>query len=292
MQSQIVAQAIQFANEGILSAKSLYMTAVGQTAAESPADDMELMLGYMQQLPPALRDPIWFEMTAKYSPQLAEYWRTDESGPMPPAARVLNSASYTPYFVRFLRTPAGAGLAALHTKRVAQFADDLTKEANPDRVAETNQFLATLLLVQGTDDVDAADKDALLPKLKTWRSMSKFRGRLASEASDRVISLLTNDRVPEMQMVRTMLLRSLDECGAPGCQVISGLQRCGRCKTTGYCDQAHQKAAWSKHKKLCFETNFDAINVPAIEAGPSGQAESAVEPELSIEADPSNDADL
>ena len=94
--------------------------------------------------------------------------------------------------MRFLSTPAGAGLAALHTKRVLQFADDLTREAVPDRVAEANQFLSSLLLVQGADDVDPADKEALLPKLKAWKTMPKFRGRLASEASDRAILLLTN----------------------------------------------------------------------------------------------------
>ena len=73
-----------------------------------------------------------------------------------------------------------------------QFSDDLTREADPDRVAEANQFLSSLLLVQGADDVDPADKEALLPKLKAWKTMPKFRGRLASEASDRAILLLTN----------------------------------------------------------------------------------------------------
>lgn len=150
--------------------------------------------------------------------------------------------------MRFLGSPAGAGLAALHAKRVAKFADELTTEAIADHVAETNQFLSTLLLLQGPGEVDPADKDALLPKLKTWKNMPKFRGRLASEASDRVISLLTSggwasfpsnnfilvlnlyDR-PEathMQMVKRMLLQSIHECGAPGCQVSSGLQRCSR----------------------------------------------------------------
>ncbi|KZV74478.1 hypothetical protein PENSPDRAFT_601290 [Peniophora sp. CONT] len=281
MQANVVAQAIRLADEGVISAESLYKTAVGQTAG-SPADDMEIMLGYMQQLPPAKRDHIWFEMSAKYLPQLVEYWRGDESGPMPPAARAMNVASYTPYFVRFLNSPAGEGLAALHTKRVAQFADDLTKQAIPDRVAEANQFLATLLLIQGPDGVDPADKQALLPKLKTWKNMPIFRGRLASEASDRVLSLLTNNRVLEMQMVKTMLLRSLNECGAPGCQVSSGLQRCGRCKTIGYCDETHQKQAWSKHKKLCFATNFDdarSVKVEPVKAEPEEPEAVKVEPE-------------
>ena len=81
---------------------------------------------------------------------------------------------------------------------VAKFADALTAEGSPDRIAEVNQFLATLLLVQGIDGVDPADKDALLPKLRTWKSTPKFRGRLASEASDRVISLLGLTRPPAL----------------------------------------------------------------------------------------------
>ena len=70
----------------------------------------------------------------------------------------------------------------------------LSASPNPDDVAESCQFLATLLLVQGVDDIDPADKNGLLPILRQWIRRPAFRGRLASEASERVVWLLTGDR--------------------------------------------------------------------------------------------------
>lgn len=47
MQASFATQASSLANDGVLSAQSLYMTAVGQTAAASPADDMQIMVSFV-----------------------------------------------------------------------------------------------------------------------------------------------------------------------------------------------------------------------------------------------------
>ena len=43
MQAQFISQAISLVNTGVLSAKSLYLAAIGQTVVESPLDNTELM---------------------------------------------------------------------------------------------------------------------------------------------------------------------------------------------------------------------------------------------------------
>jgi hypothetical protein len=159
------------------------------------------------------------ELAAKHLPQLVERWRADDSGPLTPTTRIINVVSYTyalvhlllersimfahliylqcfcsPYFVRFIGTPAGQGIAALYTHRLALSCSTLSDSSDPDTIAECCQFLATLLLVQGITDVDAQDKQTLLPALRAWIRKPAFRGRLASEASERVVWLLTSDR--------------------------------------------------------------------------------------------------
>ena len=46
MQAQYMAQAISLVNNGVLSAKSLYLTAIGQTVVESPLDNTEVMASW------------------------------------------------------------------------------------------------------------------------------------------------------------------------------------------------------------------------------------------------------
>lgn len=97
--------------------------------------------------------------------------------------------------MRFLSTPAAhsPSLASLYTSRVATYASALSAESHADSIAETCQFLATLLLVQGTSDVDEEDKKQLLPFVRQWVRKPAFKGRLASDASERVMWLLTGD---------------------------------------------------------------------------------------------------
>lgn len=102
--------------------------------------------------------------------------------------------THSPYFIRFLGMPAGQSIAALYTHRVALASSSLTDVSDADTIAECSQFLATLLLVQGITDVDAQDKQTLLPALRAWVRKPAFRGRLASDASERVVWILTGDR--------------------------------------------------------------------------------------------------
>ncbi|KAI0696781.1 hypothetical protein BC835DRAFT_1305443, partial [Cytidiella melzeri] len=141
-----------------------------------------------------------------------------------------------PYFVRFLRTPAGQNIASLYTHRAAVASASLTNLADADSIAETSQFLATLLLIQGISDIDPKDKEELLPHLKAWVRKPAFRGRLASDASERVVWLLTEDRnmTAPLAVVRSKLQASLERCDALGCTKTctnAELQKCSRCKS-------------------------------------------------------------
>jgi hypothetical protein len=89
-----------------------------------------------------------------------------------------------------MRTSQGQGLAALQTKRTAQAAADISS-MTVDDVGEIGQFLATLLVLQGTAEVDESDKAILVPKLKQWKRT--YSGRLASDTSDRCLALLIDD---------------------------------------------------------------------------------------------------
>lgn len=95
-----------------------------------------------------------------------------------------------PYFIHFARTSTGEGLAALQMKRTVEAADSIIN-MSADEVGEIGQFLATLLVFQGTSGIDENDKKILIPKLKEWERA--FPGRLASDTSLRCLALLTDD---------------------------------------------------------------------------------------------------
>lgn len=220
---------------------------------------LNVQLGILQSKPRNEQTRIYHEFAAKYLPALAEKYRAN-SGPLNSSMKLLNVITYTPYFVRFARTPAGQGLAALQAKRTAQAVSEISN-MGPDEVGEIGQFLATLLLLQGTAGVDASDKSALVPKLKQWKRT--YAGRLASDTSERCLALLMDDPSmrPMMQHVKKMLEGCLQKCGGPNCertQQTSGdeLMQCARCKSAVYCGSDHQKNAWPLHKATCFAPSF------------------------------------
>jgi hypothetical protein len=98
--------------------------------------------------------------------------------------------AHSPYFVKYSRTPEAASLTPTQLKRMANAPASFANK--PDDVAEACQFLATLLGLQGTEGISAADKKALITKLKTWQR--KFRGKFAGETSERCLSFLQGDR--------------------------------------------------------------------------------------------------
>lgn len=96
-----------------------------------------------------------------------------------------------PYFVRFQRTPAGHGLAVLQANRMATA--PASTHFNIDHVGEITQFLSTLMILQGTEEITEEDKKALLQKLNQWKRTYKGTGRMAESGSERCKTLLTSN---------------------------------------------------------------------------------------------------
>ncbi|KAF7326610.1 hypothetical protein MVEN_02597700 [Mycena venus] len=223
---------------------------------------LKAQLGILQTKPMAFQMKIYSyasEVAAKYLPALVDLFRQRPEA-LGSVTTLINVISTTPYFIRFLRTPAGEGLAALQAKRVASYVDKIST-MNADEVGEIGQFLSSILLLQGVQGVTEEDKAILLQHCPTWER--RFPGRLASETAGRCLALLTAD--PQMrqmmQGVKDMLESKLEKCGGPGCtrrvqKDGSDLSQCGRCKSAVYCGVAHQKAAWTTHKPTCFAPAF------------------------------------
>ncbi|KAJ7115565.1 hypothetical protein C8R43DRAFT_1038838 [Mycena crocata] len=220
---------------------------------------LKSQLGIVQSKQVPAQMKIYSEVAAKYLPALVEIFRKRPEV-LGSATTLINVISITPYFIRFLRTPTGQGLAALQVKRVASAATEIGS-MSVDDVGEIGQFMSTILLLQGIQDIAAEDKSILLHHLPIWER--KFRGRLASETAGRCLALLTDD--PDMrqlmQGVKNMLESKVDQCGGPGCarkvqQDGSDLLQCGRCKSAVYCGVQHQKAAWAIHKSTCYSPAF------------------------------------
>ncbi|KAJ6524531.1 hypothetical protein B0H19DRAFT_1200169 [Mycena capillaripes] len=217
-------------------------------------------LGIVQRKPMSLQLQLYSEVAAKYLPGLVDLFKQRPEA-LGSVTILINVISTTPYFVRFLRSSAGEGLAALQAKRVASAVDEIST-MSVDEVAEVGQFLSSILLLQGVQDVAEEDKAILLRHLPNWEI--KYRGRLASETAGRCIALLAGPD-PHMRMmiegVKNMLESKLDKCGGPGCtrrvqRDGSDLSQCGRCKSAVYCGVEHQKAAWASHKPTCFAPAF------------------------------------
>ncbi|KAJ7756185.1 hypothetical protein B0H16DRAFT_1538938 [Mycena metata] len=221
-----------------VTAESLVKWAgLGDDGVDRP--DSARLFGLKSQVCPVSRPdgkrPLFLsEVAAKYLPALVDLFR-QKPEPISPVGMLINTISATPYFVRFLRSPAGNGIAAMQAKRIADSASEIIV-MSVDDVGEIGQFLATLLLLQGIQD-------------------RKFEGRLASETAGRCLALLTAD--PRQDILES----KLEKCGGPGCvrrvqKDGSELSQCGRCKTAVYCGVEHQKAAWAAHKPTCFAPTF------------------------------------
>ncbi|KAJ6520620.1 hypothetical protein DFH09DRAFT_1373358 [Mycena vulgaris] len=221
--------------------------------------NLKSQLGIIQSKPLPAQMKIYSEVAAKYLPALVDIFRQRPEA-LGSVTTLINVISTTPYFIRFLRTPAGEGIASLQAKRVAGAVDAISM-MSVDDVGEVGQFLSSVLLLQGVQDVAQEDKEILLQHLPIWER--KYRGRLASETASRCLGILRDDpgMRPMMQQVKNMLEGKLDKCGGPGCirrvqRDGSDLLQCGRCKTAVYCGVEHQKAAWAGHKPTCFAPAF------------------------------------
>lgn len=97
-----------------------------------------------------------------------------------------------PYFVRFINSPAGAGLAALQVKRILEGKDTFNPQTVADtEIAELGQLLSTLLVLQGVDDIPADDQKKLYDQILQWvRTMPPV---FAVETCERCLMILEND---------------------------------------------------------------------------------------------------
>ncbi|KDQ50887.1 hypothetical protein JAAARDRAFT_41677 [Jaapia argillacea MUCL 33604] len=220
---------------------------------------LKQQLGVLQSKPQAEQAKIHHELAAKHLPILAAKFKQSK-GPLNAPMTLLNVISYTPYFVRFIGTPDGHGIAALQAKRMNE---SEVEHTDRDQIGEMCQFLATLLLLQGVNGIDADEKASLVKRLKKWERT--FPGRLASTASSRSLAILNNEigMRRALDQSRKTIIRGVEQCGADGCfrrrdSQTPGpeLKQCARCKTAIYCGPEHQKQAWSTHKGLCFAPSF------------------------------------
>ncbi|KDQ08254.1 hypothetical protein BOTBODRAFT_38086 [Botryobasidium botryosum FD-172 SS1] len=202
------------------------------------------------------------ELAAKHLPTLMRMYR-DSSIPNNAAMMLINSVSHTPYFVRFLQLAENADVCVIHARRTAY----ATFSAVPphdlaDTVAETCQFLSTLLVLQNTVGLAAEDKLALTRKLRAWSQ--QYRNKFAEEVSERALMLL-GPRVGEtasiVNVVRTQLEKGISHCKARNCDLTGQnnggeLLMCSKCRTVRYCGAQHQRQDWPSHKKVCFTPAF------------------------------------
>ncbi|KAF9487526.1 hypothetical protein BDN71DRAFT_1436791 [Pleurotus eryngii] len=186
-------------------------------------------LNFLRPKPEAEQEKVFSELAAKHLPALADQFRTDPSA-LNPSMRLMNLASHTPYFARFLKTPGGQGIAALHVKH-------------------------------GIADVEQADKTALMPKLRSW--IQVYRGQFAAETSSRCIASLTSDPTMRTYMTHFKALSegSLHKCGGTNCgrSTSTGggqLLQCSRCKSAVYVSSLHLLLAKSIRGKRGVRTGL------------------------------------
>ncbi|KAJ6469058.1 hypothetical protein C8R47DRAFT_989790, partial [Mycena vitilis] len=158
---------------------------------------LKSQLGVVQSRPVAFQMKLYSEVAAKYMPALADLFK-QRAEPLSSVASLINAISPTPYFIRFLRSSAGEGLAALQAKRVADAADEINT-MGVDEVGEIGQFLSTILLLQGVQDVAEEDKATILQHLPAWER--RFPGRLAAETADRCRAILQCSPIRPYSMV-------------------------------------------------------------------------------------------
>ncbi|KAK0241227.1 hypothetical protein EDD85DRAFT_818116 [Armillaria nabsnona] len=234
---------------------------VASNGQDSAPDILKIQLGVVQSWPQIEQKKVYHELAAKYMPSLVEKFRASDV-PWDSAAVMLNVISFTPYFVRFLKTSAGEGLSAVQAKRMVASRDNFNPSTQSLQViAEVCQFLATLLVLEGTEKITTDEQKSLEAMLAAWlRGMPPV---FASETCERCLSLLSPDQESRFMAnsVKGMLEKALRQCGGAGCDREtkndgSALMQCGRCKCAVYCGTEHQKQAWSMHKSICFASSF------------------------------------
>ncbi|KAK0195913.1 hypothetical protein F5146DRAFT_1027648 [Armillaria mellea] len=234
---------------------------VASNGQDSAPDILKIQLGVVQSWPQTEQKKVYHELAAKYMPSLVEKYRNSDV-PWNSTAVMLNVISFTPYFVRFLKTEAGQGLSAVQAKRMVASRDSFNPSTESLQIiAEVCQFMATLLVLEGTEKITADEQKSLEAMLTAW--LHGMPSAFAKETCERCLSLLSPDQESRFMAnsVKGMLEKVLRQCGGAGCDLEtkhdgSALMQCGRCKCAVYCGTGHQKQAWSVHKSICFASSF------------------------------------
>ena len=92
--------------------------------------------------------------------------------------------------MRLALLPENQDLAAMQVRRTLADADTI-QTLESEEVIRVLQFLSTLLLVQGTDNIPAEDKTALVARLQVWKR--RFSHILAGEIAERCLGIINND---------------------------------------------------------------------------------------------------
>ncbi|KAK0486316.1 hypothetical protein IW261DRAFT_1454884 [Armillaria novae-zelandiae] len=225
---------------------------VAANGKDSAPDILKIQLGVVQSWPQTEQKKIYHCKT--YAFPRGKFRNSDV--PWDSAAVMLNVISFTPYFVRFLKTEAG------QAKRMVASKDSFNPSTQSLQIiAEVCQFMATLLVLEGTEQITADEQKSLEAMLAAWlRGMPSV---FAKETCERCLSLLSSDQESRFMAnsVKGMLEKALRQCGGAGCDLEtkhdgSALMQCGRCKCAVYCGTEHQKQAWSMHKSTCFASSF------------------------------------
>ena len=153
--------------------------------------------------------------------------------------------------MRLALLPENQDLVVMQCRRTLADADTI-QTLESEEIIRVLQFLSTLLLVQGTDNIPAEDKTALVARLQVWKR--RFSQILAGEIAERCLGIINEDMcvftvalnnlerlltttnrfmLPTIIGVRTALLKGVQTCAAERCSRREGsdggpLLRCAR----------------------------------------------------------------
>lgn len=128
---------------------------------------------------------------------------------------------HRPYFVRFQSlAEEGSGLAVLYADRCAKCIDDIeAMDAGP--ITEISQFLSTVLVLQGVEDIDSATKTTLIKSFKKLEH--RHRHVFAAETLRRCIDMVEDSRYAPRHI--DILARYLPVCSLADTGAWAGLTR-------------------------------------------------------------------
>jgi hypothetical protein len=128
-----------------------------------------------------------------------------------------------PYCVRYMRMPEGAGLLDLHFQRMVDSDPIHSDDDYAMSVAETCQFLSTLLVLYPfTVPADDPRRQRLLEKLRGWRET--YRGTFCEEVAQRCLDMLEpqdaqGEMAAMMSTMKARLEKGIESCNLEECNV-------------------------------------------------------------------------